>query len=82
LLEDRLVAEDIQFQTAMKTLGRTRGQRFARARGARTLSSARKFDRYGDWHYVTNAVRAFRWLLTGRGSFSEFIQRYWYDERQ
>lgn len=80
--EHRLVAEDIQFQTAMKKLGRTRGQRFGRARGARTPSSARKFDRYGDWHYVTNAFRAGRWLLTGRGSFAGFIQCYWYEERR
>ncbi len=66
----------------MKILGHTRGERFARARGARALSSARKFDRYGDWHYVTNAACAFRWLVTGRGSFSEFTQQYWYAGRQ
>lgn len=80
--EDRLVAEDIQFQAAMKRLGRGRGQKFARVRGARALSSARKFDSYGDWHYVTNGFQALRWLVTGRGSFAKFIQRYWYDERR
>ena len=80
--EDRLVAEDIQFQTAMKRLGRARGQDFARAKGVLTLSSARKFDRYGDWYFVTNALGAVRWLVTGRGTFARFIKRYWYEERQ
>ncbi len=50
--------------------------------GATGFLYDRMFERYGDWHYVTNAFGAFRWLLTGRGSFTRFIQRYWYEERQ
>ena len=43
--EDRLWLEDAEFLVALKRLRRARGQRFARAKGARAITSARKYDR-------------------------------------
>ena len=79
--EGRLWAEDVAFLRARKRLGRPRGQRFARARGARVITSARKFDRHGDWHYFGTLVRGLVWGLFDRAAFSRFARRYWYDER-
>lgn len=80
--EDRLFAEDIRFLIAIKRLGRTRGQRFARAKGIRAMTSARKFDRHGDWHYLTTVCRLCRGLLLDRPSLKRFVQTYWYEDRQ
>jgi glycosyltransferase involved in cell wall biosynthesis len=78
--EQRRYAEDVEFLRDLKRLGRRRRQRFARARGARTITSARKFDRYGDWHYFTILARATVLLVKGR-AFDRFADEYWYQGR-
>lgn len=80
--EDRLWAEDAEFLIALKRLGRTRGQRFARAKGARAITSARKFDRLGDWHAFTILMlRGFAWLLFNRPAYGRLVRSYWYEDR-
>lgn len=79
--EDRRYAEDVAFLLKLRALGRSRGQRFARARGAVTVSSARKFDRYGDWHWFGTLARGLWWAVFDRGRFGRFVQAYWYDRR-
>jgi glycosyltransferase involved in cell wall biosynthesis len=76
--ESLLFAEDVDFLLRLRRLGRSRGQRLTRMRGAKTIASVRKFDEHGDWHYLTLMPRvAAGWLLrrdTGRA----FAERYWY----
>jgi glycosyltransferase involved in cell wall biosynthesis len=79
--ETRLAGEDAAFLFALKRLGRARGQRLARAPAAKATTSARKFDRYGDWHLITNAVRGAAWLVTDRAKLDRFVRRYWYEDR-
>jgi glycosyltransferase involved in cell wall biosynthesis len=77
--DERLrIAEDIAFLRDLKRLGRSRRQRFARPKGALTITSARKFDLHGDWHFFTGLPRLLTWLLTDRARFHEFVHRYWY----
>jgi glycosyltransferase involved in cell wall biosynthesis len=77
--EERLFAEDVRFMFAIKRLGRARGQRFARARGAVAITSSRKFDRHGDWHYFTTLLRGLRWLVDRRAA-ERFVRSYWYED--
>jgi glycosyltransferase involved in cell wall biosynthesis len=77
--EARLYAEDVQFLFDLKRLGRSRGQRFARAADVRTISSARKFDRHGDWHYFSTFLLGLGWAVVSRSSFDKFALRYWYE---
>jgi glycosyltransferase involved in cell wall biosynthesis len=76
--ESLLFAEDVDLLLRLRRLGRSRGQRLTRMRGAKTIASVRKFDEHGDWHYLTMMPRvAAGWLLrrdTGRA----FAERYWY----
>jgi glycosyltransferase involved in cell wall biosynthesis len=76
--ESLLFAEDVDLLVRLRRLGRPRGQRLARMRGAKAIASVRKFDEHGDWHYLTMMPRvAAGWLLrrdTGRA----FAERYWY----
>jgi glycosyltransferase involved in cell wall biosynthesis len=75
--ESRLYAEDVKFQTDLKRLGRPRGQGFAWAKNVPTISSARKYDRHGDWHALNLLWQWFR----GPRAFKEFAESYWYGER-
>ena len=78
----RLFAEDVEFLFALKRFGKPRRQVFTRARNARTITSARKFDRYGDWHYFGTLVRGMGWLFFNRSGFQRFTREYWYGSRE
>ena len=79
--ENRLFAEDVDILWRLRRLGRPRGQRLVRLRGVKAITSTRKFDLHGDWHYLTQMpVQAWR-LLRDRKSLNEFARLYWYDGR-
>jgi glycosyltransferase involved in cell wall biosynthesis len=56
-------AEDVQLLADLRRLGRSRAQRLAAPRGVRTITSARKFDRFGEFHYFGLFAQAGRYLL-------------------
>jgi glycosyltransferase involved in cell wall biosynthesis len=78
--ERRRFGEDLGFMLAMKRLGRERGQCFVRLRDVPAITSSRKFDRYGDWHYFGALLQSVVWLVDRQG-LDRFVQRYWYDDR-
>jgi glycosyltransferase involved in cell wall biosynthesis len=86
--EELRCAEDVEFLDALKKLGKPRGQKFSRAKGAEAVTSSRKFDSRGDWHYFTmGPITAFYWLLVDRPKLQEkmgaaLIEEYWYDVRK
>lgn len=51
--EARYFAEDVDFLWKLMRLGWSRRQRLTRLRPVKAVASVRKFDRYGDWHYLT-----------------------------
>jgi glycosyltransferase involved in cell wall biosynthesis len=79
--ENLLYAEDIQLLLDLKKLGRTRGQRFARANGARAITSTRKFDKHGDWHFFTRMPRVAFWMMRDKSRVEKFTRAYWYEDR-
>lgn len=79
--ESRLVAEDVDFLWRLRRLGRQRRQRLVRLRGVRAVTSTRKFDRHGDWHYFLQMPVVLWKLLRDPGSLDGFARRYWYDGR-
>lgn len=76
--ENRRFGEDVQFLLEMKRLGRPRGQRLARITSFKSVSSTRKFDKYGDWHYVAMLIRFGYWYLFAPKRMDEFARDYWY----
>jgi len=86
--ETLLCAEDVEFLVALKRLGRTRGQRFVRVKNTRAITSARKFDSRGDWHYFRMAPpTALYSMLFNRRALqrqmgASLISDYWYDVRK
>ena len=79
--ESLLYAEDIQLLLDLKRLGRSRGQGFRRARGVITYTSTRKFDKHGDWHYLTMMPRIGFWMLFDKKRVDHETRAYWYEDR-
>ena len=70
-------AEDVKFLFALRRIGRVRGSRLVRARAAKVIASTRKFDQFGDWHYLTLLWRG-PWYLISRHRRDAFADQYWY----
>ena len=79
--EHRHFAEDVDFLVKLRRLGRARGARLTRLRGVKAIASARKFDRYGDWHYFWMMPRLVLGTFSARASNHPTARRYWYDDR-
>jgi glycosyltransferase involved in cell wall biosynthesis len=80
--EDRLFAEDVQLLWDLMQLGRKRGQKLARITSAKAIFSTRKFDKYGDWHYVSLSLRLLYGWLFSQSSLNAVARRYWYGHQR
>lgn len=75
--QDMRYAEDVRFMYDMHKLARSRGQHLTRLRTVKAISSTRKFDEHGDWHYFPMmGLAAMEWL--GLANADKFADRYWY----
>ena len=70
-------AEDVRFHVDMWLLGRKRGARLVRASRAKAIFSTRKFDRFGEWHYLPLIFKA-PWYPLNRRAGNTLAERYWY----
>jgi glycosyltransferase involved in cell wall biosynthesis len=81
--ENRRVGEDLDFAVRLRRHGRATKRRFRNLRDAPATVSVRKFDTFGDWHYLTRFVTALahpRQLLElFRGNDPTFADEYFYD---
>ena len=78
--EGHLFAEDVEFLWRLIKLGRDRGQRLVRIRKCKAITSTRKFDQFGDWHYVL-LVFKFIWSFIVRSyTIDNFARTYWYSD--
>jgi Glycosyltransferases involved in cell wall biogenesis len=70
-------AEDVKFLYDLRQIGRRRGARLSRARCAKVIASTRKFDQFGEWHFLGMLVKA-PWYFLNRRAGDVFAERYWY----
>ena len=81
--EARRVGEDLDFAHRLRRHGRTTKRRFRNVRDAPAIVSVRKFDTFGDWHYLTRFgtalthPRQLRDMI--RGTDSTFVDEYFFD---
>ncbi|MCP4647859.1 MAG: glycosyltransferase [bacterium] len=80
--EKKLFAEDVDFLSNLKQLGRSRKQKLIRLPSVKTVTSARKFDKHGDWHYFPILGRAMLGAVSSPARFTKFARRYWYDNQR
>lgn len=79
--ENVLYSEDFAFYGALRRLARTRRQRFVRLHGVRAVTSARKFEQFGNlkWPLANLAVLGLTAIRAPRAR--ALIERYWYRAR-
>ena len=80
--EDLLFAEDVQLLWDLMRLGRKQGRKLSRITSAKAIFSTRKFDKYGDWHYIWMPWRLLHGLLFSKSSLYNFARRYWYPDQR
>lgn len=80
--EERLFGEDVRFVLDLHALGRARGQAAGWIEGAPATCSLRKFDRYGDWHYLALPLRLAWWALFDPRGRARWARDYWYTPRR
>ena len=76
--EGRLFGEDVVFLFRLSRRGRLTRRRLTRLKEAKAVASARKFDRYGDWHYFRLIARMTLRLFSPR-ALSAIAREYWYE---
>ena len=74
--EAMVSAEDVEFAYRLKQHGRKSGRRFSTIFGAWIVTSCRKFDRFGDWYFVTHPREVLRGLS---GKNQQLADEFWYD---
>ncbi|HJU44421.1 MAG TPA: glycosyltransferase [Vicinamibacterales bacterium] len=79
--EVRHFAEDVDLLWRLIRLGRPRRQRMRRLRRVKAVASARKFDRYGDWHYFWMMPVLAVGTFLPHASNHPTARKYWYDDR-
>lgn len=80
--EKRHIAEDIDFLRRLKSHGRKNGRRHTIISSESITTSCRKFDEFGDWHFVrlfANPCRARRAML---GEEREYLDKNWYEVKR
>ena len=71
-------AEDVKLLFDLRRLGRIRGARLVRRRRtAVAIASTRKFDQFGEWHFLGMLFKS-PWYLLNRRAGDAFADRYWY----
>jgi glycosyltransferase involved in cell wall biosynthesis len=80
--ERHLFAEDVEFLWRLRNHGRIRGQRLVRIRRCKAITSTRKFDQFGDWHYICLMFKFLSSLIVPNYTLEGYARKYWYsDER-
>ena len=63
--ESLLSLEDMDFARRMNRMGRAEGKRWGTLKASRPVTSARKFDQFGDWYLIRNR-KLTKQIFTGR----------------
>jgi glycosyltransferase involved in cell wall biosynthesis len=78
--EALIMAEDFDFGRRLRDFGKKHGAPYRTLWDTRLLTSARKFDRYGDWAFFRMLfVDMHRIRRSLKGKDTEFVDEYFYD---
>ena len=71
-------AEDVKFLFGLRRIGSPRGARLVRRRRiAPVIASTRKFDEFGEWHFLWMMLKS-PWYFLNRRAGDTFADSYWY----
>lgn len=76
--ESLVSLEDLDFAARLSALGKKRGQKYGTLKKSYIITSARKFDQFGDWYLIKNRKLTKR-IFTGRDR--QAADEFYYDVR-
>jgi glycosyltransferase involved in cell wall biosynthesis len=76
------IAEDVQFLTSLREIGRERGQALGRLAEVKALGSTRKWDQHGDWHFLKVMWQILRAGGLNADQDTGLLKRYWYGDQR
>ena len=79
--EQRPAGEDVCLHLSLMRLGKPRRQGAVRLPHVKGISSTRKFDEHGDWHYF-RILRDVPRLMLDPTHRSDWMMKYWYPDRR
>jgi len=80
--EKRHIAEDVDFLKRLKRHGRNSGRKHKIISTASIITSCRKFDEFGDWHFVrifSNPCRVRQAIV---GNDRNYLDKNWYEVKR
>ncbi|MEM7376552.1 MAG: glycosyltransferase [Pseudomonadota bacterium] len=77
--EKRHIAEDVDFQKRLKKLARSTGRKHRIISAVSIITSCRKFDEFGDWHFVRIFGNPCRVRRAIAGKDRNYLDRNWYE---
>jgi glycosyltransferase involved in cell wall biosynthesis len=77
--EERHIAEDVDFLKRLKMHGRKTGRRHKMISLESITTSCRKFDQFGDWHFVRIFGNPLRVRRAISGAEREYLDKNWYE---
>ncbi|AOT07735.1 glycosyltransferase [Pseudoalteromonas luteoviolacea] len=77
--EKRHIAEDVDFMHRLKLHGRKSGRQHTIITSASVITSCRKFDEFGDWHFVRIFANPCQVRSAMLGEDREYLDKNWYD---
>jgi len=76
------IAEDIDFIKRLKSYGCRTGRRHTIISAESITTSCRKFDEFGDWHFVRIFGNPFKVKRAMQGKEREYLDKNWYDVKR
>lgn len=80
--EKRHIAEDVDFLRRLKAHGRRTGRNYEIITSEFVTTSCRKFDQFGDWHFVRAFGNPLQVLRGIAGTDREYLDKHWYETRR
>lgn len=80
--EKRHIAEDVDFLKRLKIHGRKTGRRHEIISRESITTSCRKFDEFGDWHFVRIFSNPCRVRQAIAGNNREYLDKNWYEVKR
>lgn len=80
--EKRHIAEDVDFLRKLKSHGRKFGKRHKIISKVSIVTSCRKFDEFGDWHFVRIFSNPLQVRRAISGKDKEYLDKNWYETKR
>lgn len=80
--ERKHIAEDVDFYQRLKQYGKKIGKTHKKINTSIVVTSCRKFDQFGDWHFVRSFSNPCRVIQAMRGKNTKFLDDNWYEVKR